>query len=275
MKLRHAYNHVCRRLFDSLCSRFYKCAFGRFCGHLCNRFCARLRISQCFQHTALRIAAVLLVFIASVSLSTHGIHAVWGAQAQRPADNTNSGGVVIIGYWYKQDIDNPQGAPVVEFDATNPPQTTIAAGSVVIYKDPTGKVVIFKALKDIPPNNSNFDPSKPNTSWAKPMLYSENTREYREFHHYDKGDYVLYKGKTYKYVWGIRHNPNTITQKSPEHAERWELVSNSELRDLWYSHVIYLRNTIVEYKGARYKCLLGGYSGFRPDEPSTGVWKKL
>ncbi|MDO5044643.1 MAG: hypothetical protein Q4E22_05045 [Coriobacteriia bacterium] len=186
---------------------------------------------------------------------------------------------ITIGRWLRFDSSDPNSPPVVHFDANNPPATKIEEGSIIIYKDSNGEVTIYKALVDIDPNHEDFDPGTPNLQWTQPMTYSENTAGYRNFHHYRRGDYVIYNGELYQYINFVNHNPNTVSEKSPDYPDWWSKVQPPEgisTDDLWYRHIVYGKGDIVYFKGKWFEALLPGRSGIEPNpQVNTRIWKRV
>lgn len=199
----------------------------------------------------------------------------------RPVDpDLNSGGVVVIGQWYQADPEDTQPPKIVTFDPKNPPTFPLKRGDIVLVRDENGETTgIYIVLGDVAPNQPNFDPTKPNNDWARPMSYAEDTRDYRWYHHYMRGDYVLYEGKLYRWNGIVNHNPNTVSQVRPGESNYWQPASLpagvSDVKDLWYRHKIYLVGERVWYQGAWYEAILSGRSGYEPSQTKAGVWKPL
>lgn len=226
---------------------------------------------------------MILVFLLLFSLALpFRAYAYWSGGAASPPPCPVEG-TITIGRWYYHDPADPDSPPVVHFDPTNP--VKIPAGSLVVVQV-DGNTYIFQALETVDPHDPNYDPMHPNTSWAKPMLYSADTKGYRSFHRYQRGDYVIYNGKTYQWVYGIAHNPNTLTQIAPgTNEKRWKTFSDTPEEGLWYRHKIYYEGDVVSYdphnhvNAGRYRCRKSGLSGAGSNgiEPGNDaqIWEYL
>lgn len=199
----------------------------------------------------------------------------------RPVEpDLNSGGVVVIGQWYQADPEDTQPPKIVTFDPDKPPTFPLKKGDIVLVKNENGETTgVYIVLRDVAPNQPGFDPTKPNNDWARPMSYAEDTRDYRWYHHYMRGDYVLYEGKLYQWSGVVNHNPNTVSQVWPGESNYWQPASLptgvSDVKDLWYRHKIYLAGERVWYQGDWYEAILSGRSGYEPSQTKAGVWKPL
>ncbi|MDK6907358.1 hypothetical protein ACYATL_07530 [Actinotignum timonense] len=210
--------------------------------------------------------------VSSWAIALAPLNGFWGGVANVQLEG---GGDVVIGMWYMSDPNDAAAPEVVDFDIDNPPTEPIKKGSIVVVKKNGEVVGVFTALHTIDPANPDFNPLDPNERWVRPMVYSENTAEYRHFHHYHNHDYVIFEGRTYQYAWGVAHNPNTVSERPPSAGEPyWVKVSDAPIQDLWFRHRIYLRGAEVIYKGVRYRCELDGRAGFQPDHPNNG-WTRL
>lgn len=195
-------------------------------------------------------------------------------------DESDATGAVTIGRWYFHDPDDPDAPPVIIFDPDNP--VDIAEGSIVVV-NVDGNTYIYQSLQDIDADDPHYDPTQPNPNWNQPMLYSEDTKEYRDFHRYLRSDYVIQNGKTYRWNYGVPHNPNTITQVEPGTNEnRWRTVSDTPREDLWFRTKIYYEGDEVNYEpvnalgnlqntAGRYRCISGGHSGASQFGGSAGI----
>ncbi|MDO5302100.1 MAG: hypothetical protein Q4E76_06345 [Tissierellia bacterium] len=150
-----------------------------------------------------------------------------------------------IGQWYRgADSFKPGDSTDVTPGEDYIPGKPYTPGDVIMGPDGS----LHEILVDIP-QNTVLDFNRPNPDWTKPMEWTDDTPDYRWFHHYDRGDYVWYRGELYKYVYGIRHNPNTETQKSPGDTvtlKRWEEAPDAPA-DMWIRTKVYMAGDVVSY----------------------------
>ncbi|MDO5037609.1 MAG: hypothetical protein Q4E37_04825 [Tissierellia bacterium] len=216
------------------------------------------------------IASLFLLFLWSLPQ----IYGYWGGVLD-PDRKRLREEAILIGRWYFNDPKDTDAPEVIIFDPKNPPKETIESGTVIIYQNPDGTTTLYTARVNINPKDPDFDPTKPNKDFLRPMKYAEDTKEYRSFHHYRRQDYTWHKGKLYQWLPLTGHNPNTVTQIEPgTNPSYWkEIDPKTQPENLWFRHVVYMAGEKVSYQGKIYEAILGGRSGFIPSS-SVRVWKE-
>lgn len=173
-----------------------------------------------------------LIFTAASSLTT----AYWIGGDELPEDQTktlqgNTGNWI----WYG----------VYEYD----PNASYSPGDIVIYNGQA-----YWVRRNIEPGNPAHNPENPNEHIMLPMLYENDTEEYRPYHHYNLNDLVIYNNRVYR--WANRffgHNPNTVSGVPPESGGlwgiwgNWVLVSDTPDYDFWYPYKIYYEGNVVKF----------------------------
>ncbi|WP_195852635.1 hypothetical protein [Aerococcus sanguinicola] len=206
----------------------------------------------------------ILLLLGLMTILTPNIWAYWSSHLENPQAQSQTGNVVI-GKWIYSDLSNRK---VIYLDL-NAPDTwpdRIEEGTIVIVEDNNENLLVYETLHSIDRTDQRFNPTQPNTNWAQPMIYSENTAEYRWFHHYYNGDIVIFNKAYYRYTGSIPHNPNTITQTPPSpNSNRWEHLPKTWTVDPWFRYVLYNEGDIVSYKGKLYESTVSGNSNFEPD----------
>lgn len=197
------------------------------------------------------------------------VHAYWFDFAL-PEEDSQSG-VVVIGYWSRL---TPDGEDVIVFNPDNPPER-IKKGALVIAHHDDGSLVVYQSLHDLKKGDPDYDPRYPNKQWTQRMTYSEDTAEYRWFHHYNSGDLVIYNGRIYEYNYFIPHNPNTETERVPGYGIRWSVYSEDPTSPYWYRYKVYDQGDIVIHQGNYYRSLLDKNSGFYPHIQDNNAWKLI
>lgn len=239
----------------------------------------------------------VFILIVTCMLSMRPVEAYWSGTVS-PATNIKTG-KVVIGKFARfpegpmkdengKPIEGENGKPpkkVIVYDPKKPdepgiPPTAkedINPGDIIIVFGPNNSIITYESKKKIKKGEPVPDPSAPNTSWWKPMEYSESTAEYRWFHRYLHEDYVIFENKIYRHKLYF-HDPNTNRQKSPaEDSNRWEEVCKVEEEPTpkyWYRYVIYNKGDEVTYKDIRYRYISKvPNSNKKPGE--SNVWEKI
>ncbi|MDO5018609.1 MAG: hypothetical protein Q4E02_04850 [Lagierella massiliensis] len=153
--------------------------------------------------------------------------------------------IIQIGIWYvEQDPFKTGDDPTVIPGENYVPDKPYSPNDVILGPDGN----FHEILVDVP-EGTEIDFDNPNTNIFSPMVWTEDTKYYRWFHHYTKGDFVWFNGFLYRYKYNINHNPNTIDQKSPgedNNNRRWEYMPNAPT-DMWIRTKVYMVGDVVSY----------------------------
>lgn len=185
---------------------------------------------------------------------------------------------ISIGRWIEEGLIDGD-SKIVVWDPENPPTETLKAGDIIVYPTDDGGHIYYVALKPVKPNDPDFDPGEPNDKWIKRMSYSEDTKEYRSFHRYEQGDYVIDNGILYKWRIVNPHKPNWFSEERPDPDNNYywrkaEAPPEGTIYDYWFRYKIYYRDEVVYWEGYWYKSLSSGKSDREP-RANSAYWERL
>lgn len=207
-----------------------------------------------------KIFITIILIVLFFVLFTNKYYAYW--YVVLPANSIRNK-VVNLGYWYYG---------VYDYDPNN--RINISSGTYVARVTPTGEVKIFYCINSIAANQPTNDPLVPNTSSAVSMKYIECTKEYRNFHDYRRGDFVIDNNKVYEYNSPIFHLPNTNSAMAPGTTKRWKEDSSlTPTTDIYFKYSLYVIGDEVRVKNKRYRCIAEITNRVLP--PSNGVWVEI
>ena len=203
---------------------------------------------------------ILFIFIvgalaATAFFATSKTYAYWGGSVSAPELAYDTADYAEIGRWIQLQLatDAYPDTSVNDGKKGNlihlwPVEHNVRRGDVVIKN---GEAYI--AVMNLDLDDPYLDPENEQPNWYERIRYRQNDQQYREFHKYYKGDYVLFEGKTYRWDIGIPHYPNTIDAGSPlEKPNSWKLISEEEQQYHWFRYVFYFEDDIVYYNGKWY-----------------------
>lgn len=118
------------------------------------------------------------------------------------------------------------------------------AGDVLYVNDPASPHYgqYYLVLQGGTPINID----NPNTNWWDPMTWTESTIEYRSYHHYNRGDFVIHSNRIYFWDSTTRHNPNTWNASGPP-GGNWTLYTTDPTLNVWQRHKIYTYGDVVRW----------------------------
>lgn len=184
---------------------------------------------------------------------------------------------ISVGRWIEEGFID-EDSRIIEWDPDNPPKIIIRRGDIIVYPDDNGGHIFYVALKTVNPSDENYDPGKPNDRWIRRMSYSEDTREYRPFHRYERGDYAIENGTLYKWNFTASHKPNWFSEERPgTDSHGWIVAApppGGSNNDYWFRYKLYYKEDVVYWNGYWYKSLS---SGTLDQEPVlfSAYWERL
>jgi len=95
--------------------------------------------------------------------------------------------------------------------------------------------------------NANININNPNTSAGSPMTWSESTSEYRSYHQYFQGDFVVEPDGIYFWDSYWSHKPNTSNARPPSNSwSSWTKYPQTIL-NVWQRHKAYTYGDVVRW----------------------------
>lgn len=184
--------------------------------------------------------AIFIAFMASVSVA----YSFWGEGIRNPDPKVQSENLGIGDWIFNGQVYNP---------------TKDYVKGDIVFKN--GK--IYKVINNVGQGDRYHDPERPNDNFFYTMKYVEITKDYKSFHYYSIGNYVIYNNALYYRSW-FAHSPNTYWETNPS-DKFWERNTALEgIKDeLWYRNMVYYEGDIVYYISGsggmedvkRYKCI--------------------